>query len=145
MPINRRKFCQYTLLGALGAILSPRRLFAATRKDSDATRRLCGKCTVEVVRCQCFSELQGRYLSDPEAGPCSRFNVGDKITVTPDNLEATKNSSICPHAWRSLEPYIMAALSQGEAAECSPALKETQAVISCPDGTRPVIFKVTAG
>lgn len=108
------------------------------------SRRLSGSCRIDVVRCNCFTDLQGCYLDDPEAGPCTRFKPGDTLTLTPANLDEMKSRRICPQAWRVMEPYVMAALNAGETKECNPALKDTQAVVCCPDGTRPVIFKITA-
>lgn len=141
MSTDRRNFCRYVLLSAAALMLKPATLLAAPGKR----KRLSGSCSIEVVRCQCFNELQCRYLSDPEAGPCPRFRVGDRILIDPTNVDsAVEDNLICPHAWTALRPYIMAALSQGEAVECTPALSENQAIVSCPDGTRPVIFKVTA-
>lgn len=141
MDVTRRKFCRVSFLGALGLIFMPRKALASSGDET----RLSGRCIVEVLRCQCFSDLQGRYLDDPEVGPCSHFHVGDKIEITPDNLQALKNSGrICRQAWHTLEPYIMAALATGSTSECAPAQNISQAIVSCPDGTRPVIFKVTA-
>jgi len=141
--MDRRKFCRYSLLTAAAVILKPGRILGATRQSGP---RLSGNCRIEVVRCQCFDELQCRYLNDPEAGPCPRFKVGDIIDITPENISTFAHSShFCPQAWRALEPYVMAALSQSETEECAPALSDNEAIISCPDGTRPVIFKVTAG
>lgn len=122
----------------------PERALGATARRSRRSA-LAGRCSIEVVRCQCFTELQGRYLDDPEAGPCDCFKVGDRIDITPANIdEMCRSKRMCPHAWRVLEPYVMAALSVGATKECAPASESTQAVVSCPDGTRPVIFKLTA-
>lgn len=141
MNFSRRKFCQVSLLGAIAALFTPRR--AAAMAVSRGSLR--GRCRVEVIRCQCFEELQGCYLDDPEAGPCPRFKVGDSFEVTPSNLEQMRcGKRVCPQAWRALEPYVMASLSADETADCAPAITDTQAVVSCPDGTRPVIFKVTS-
>lgn len=142
--ISRRKFCTLSALASLALLLTPRRAKAAISEDG-GTKNLRGRCRIDVLRCNCFTDLQGRYLDDPEAGPCSHFKVGETIEITPRNLEALlKEGRICPNAWHSLEPYVMAALSAGETDDCAPAAKVTEAVVSCPDGTRPVIFKVSA-
>ncbi len=142
MSTDRRSFCRYALISAAALLWKPATLFASV---SPKKPRMAGKCQVEVVRCQCFDELQCRYLSDPEAGPCQRHKVGDKFEINPLNLDSFAHGEhICPNAWRALKPYVMAALSQGETTECAPALSDNQAIVSCPDGTRPVIFKVTA-
>lgn len=141
MNVNRRQFCKFSFLGIIAALFTPGKVLGSVARRGS----LSGECMVEVVRCQCFSDLQGRYLDDPEAGPCRHFAVGEKIRITPDNLCSLKESGkICPQAWKVLEPYVMAALSAGETTECSPALKPNNALICCPDGTRPVIFKLTA-
>ena len=141
--ITRRKFCTLSALASLALLFTPRRARAAAQ-GSDM-KRLRGRCRIDVLRCNCFTDLQGRYLDDPEAGPCSHFRVGETIEITPRNIEALlKERRICPNAWHSLEPYVMAALSAGETDDCAPASKVTEAVVSCPDGTRPVIFKVSA-
>lgn len=139
MSLTRRNFCKISVLTALGLIFVPKRAQASEHP------RLRGGCRMEVVRCNCFHDLQGCYLDDPEAGPCTRYSAGDTIMITPDNLERLRSSGrICPQAWSALKPYVMAALSAGETSECAPANLPTQAIISCPDGTRPVIFKLTA-
>ncbi|MCM1348584.1 MAG: TIGR04076 family protein [Firmicutes bacterium] len=138
--ISRRRFCKFSLLGSLAAIMIPRRAFGAV---CGVASPMGGRCRVEIIRCQCFEELQGRYLNDPEAGPCSRYKVGDVVQISPGNFQETKER-FCPNAWRVLEPYVLAALRSGATKECAPAEESTQAIVSCPDGTRPVIFKVTA-
>lgn len=139
MSLTRRNFCKISALAALGLIFTPR------RTQASAPRHLKGSCRMEVVRCNCFHDLQGCYLNDPEAGPCTRYSAGDTLMITPDNLEELRKSGrICPQAWNALRPYVLAALSAGETVECAPASIPTQAIISCPDGTRPVIFKLTA-
>lgn len=139
MALTRRNFCKISALAALGLIFTPRRAQAS----SQPARK--GACRMEVVRCNCFHDLQGCYLDDPEAGPCTRYAAGDSLLITPENLEHLRSSGrICPQAWNVLKPYVMAALSAGETSECAPAGSPTQAIISCPDGTRPVIFKLTA-
>ncbi len=141
MDITRRRFCKLSALAAFAMTVIPEKLFA-----SPGTKvRLSGRCSIDVIRCQCFTDLQCRYLDDPEAGPCARFHVGDRIEITPENVRSMVSSGkICPQAWRALEPYVMAALSPNPTEECAPALTDNQAIVSCPDGTRPVIFKVTA-
>lgn len=139
MSLTRRNFCKISALAALGLIFTPR------RAQASAEPRLKGGCRMEVVRCNCFHDLQGCYLDDPEAGPCTRYSAGDSLLITPDNLGQLRASGrICPQAWNVLRPYVMAALSAGETTECAPSGLPTQAIISCPDGTRPVIFKLTA-
>lgn len=129
------------MLGAIGAMFAPGRLMAG----AGSRLSLSGRCRVEVIRCQCFSDLQGRYLEDPDPGPCGRFRVGDSFEITPSNFSAfCKEGRMCQNAWRVLEPYVLAALSEGETVECASAMSRNQAVVCCPDGTRPVVFKVTA-
>lgn len=141
MNSSRRQFCKLSLISAIAALFAPSRAFGSL----SSTRPMRGRCRIEVIRCQCFQELQGRYLTDPEAGPCTHFSVGDTIEITPADLDTLKESGkICPNAWRALEPYVMAALSCHVTSECAPAEHETEAIVSCPDGTRPVIFKVTS-
>lgn len=141
MDLNRRKFCKASAFGAIAMALSPGRIFASASEN----KHLSGRCTIEVLRCNCFHDLQCRYLDDPEAGPCPKFHVGDKIEITPGNLRAVMESGkICSQAWDLLRPLVMAALTSGETRECNPAQATNEAIVSCPDGTRPVIFKVTA-
>lgn len=141
--LSRRKFCKLSALASIGLLLFPHR--ASSAKNYITKNEMRGKCRIDIVRCNCFSDLQGRYLDDPEAGPCTKFKVGQSIIITPDNIQSIERSDIvCANAWRILKPYVIAALAAGETTECAPASKTTQAVVSCPDGTRPVIFKVTA-
>lgn len=141
MIFSRRHFCRLTALASISLMLMPKRALATTQN-----RSLRGSCRIEVLRCNCFTELQSRYLDDPEAGPCSRFKVGEKFIIDARSLKRFEEEKcpFCRQAWNALRPYVMAALSAGETTECAPASAQTQAVIACPDGTRPVIFKVTA-
>lgn len=86
------------------------------------------KISVMVLRRECFDDLQSRYLCDPESGPCRRFATGSSF-----NLDLYKMpSDFCPRAWYAIKNAVeKGACSAGESL-----------IVSCPDGTRPVIFKV---
>lgn len=139
MSVTRRHFCKIFGLSVLGLSAAPLPALAATERFT-----MSGQCRIEVLRCECFDDIQGRYLNDPEAGRCKHFKVGDTILVTPDNFARfDAGKGICPKAWSVLRPYALAALTDSHIDACAPAAANAEAIVCCPDGTRPVLFKVS--
>ena len=113
---SRRDFLRSTA-AAVALMCVPRPLRAA-----GPDRRV--RCTV--LRRECYADLQGLLLDDPETGPCSRFVTGQTLTLSLASCPA----GFCERAWRAIADAV-------SAGGCS-----SPAVVSCPDGTRPVIFRI---
>lgn len=135
--MNRREFCKTISLATLGALL-PARLLAMTRKPEPLADHM-PKCCLTVLRCECFSDLQSRYLDDPESGPCPIFSAGRKFTVS-DSQQWPEG--FCPKAWESVRHHVAAILT-GTDERCGASTADRSVIACCSDGTRPVIFKIT--
>lgn len=87
---------------------------------------------VTVIRKECYEDIQSLYLDDPEAGPCEVFGVGGCMEFAPD---AVCPGSFCRMAWNT----IVGCVNSSRACE---EMRENVRLVACPDGSRPVIFKV---
>jgi uncharacterized repeat protein (TIGR04076 family) len=69
------------------------------------------------------------------SGPCPVFKEGQVFHVD-DNMP----SDFCPYAWDTIFPYIITIRANGNFREWyeEPGV----AVACCPDGLRPVVFKI---
>lgn len=125
--MDRRNFCKIALLAAGTVGLGKLNLNASALPSAVRPGR-----SLTVLRRACFPDLQALYLDDPECGPCEEFVTGQTFDISggcPENF--------CPRAWSAIEQ----ALSQS--AICSENNDgERVVIVTCPDGTRPVIFKV---
>lgn len=128
--MKRRDFLKFTALTSLFAALP------ASLKAAGSTSRM-PRCRVEVVRRECYMDLQSLYLDDPEAGPCPAMKCGDCFEVT---AGGTCPDGFCPKAWKSISAVIAGRMAcpGGGAADAAAGT----AVVSCPDGSRPVIFRI---
>lgn len=122
--MNRRDFCKLAAGVTLVASLAPSRLMAAVSR-----RR---SCVVSVLRCECHDDLQSRFASDPEGGPCPLLKVGMSWRV--DGRVQVVPHGMCPKAWQSICGHLA-----GDMDACSGS---SGVIVSCPDGIRPVIFKI---
>ncbi|MCM1162660.1 MAG: TIGR04076 family protein [Muribaculaceae bacterium] len=87
---------------------------------------------VTVLRRACFPDLQDLYLEDPESGPCDSFATGETFDISNGCPPG-----FCPRAWSAIQRAI------DDASHCPGNPGENGTIIaSCPDGTRPVIFKI---
>ena len=127
--MQRRSFCKIAAL-ALGSIaLSSTGMKASTISSPGSFR-------VTVMKRECYLDLQSLYLDEPDAGPCDEFVTGETFEfLTPT---AACPEGFCPKAWSA----ILQAASSLEACPKSGAEDGRVALVSCPDGTRPVIFKI---
>lgn len=136
--MNRRHFCKMASLavGALGlsgldanaAILSTRRV-----RPSGPLPTLAARCLITVERCECYVDLQSLYLDDPEEGPCRAFNTGETFRL---DASAECPKEFCPKAWRVVCEAV------GENGACAATLRSGLKLVTCPDGTRPVVFRI---
>ena len=136
--MNRRHFCKIASLavGALSltglegnaAVLSTRRI-----RKSEQLPVLPAACRVIVERCECYEDLQSLYLDDPEEGACRAFSAGEAFELLA-GAECPKN--FCPKAWRTVCDTV------GENGGCAATLRNGLKLASCPDGSRPVVFRI---
>lgn len=135
--MNRRKFCKIASL-ALGAVVLDALPAIASGKDgvgemSVSSRRLTTRCRVTVLRRECHIDLQSLFLDDPDSGPCSLLRSGEEF-----NLAA---NDVCP---REFCPRLWSLICQefNDSVYCNVGRNGAVKIISCPDGTRPVIVRV---
>lgn len=136
--MDRRHFCKIASLaaGALGLSSLPAIASQNDGRQQQPSSRLKPMphpgCRLTVIRRECHSDLQALFLDDPETGPCSLFESGDEFHFRSGDLCP---SGFCPRLWSSL----CATLEQNS---CSKALTHDAFLLSCPDGTRPVIVRI---
>lgn len=124
--MNRRNFCKISALSA-GALLagvlegkaSP---LSHSLSETGGLRR---RARITVIRRECYQDLQSLYLDDPECGPCRMFATGQSFDVSGSGCPR----GFCRKAWASLDGCL-----DGDGGKVK--------IAACPDGTRPVIFKV---
>ena len=118
---------------------------------------------VTVLDKKCYPELQEAYCTNPNAGPCSCYNVGDeflfyregqkqgfnymgmdtlvKTAGDPESVAGGPKRPHCVEAWDAISRYIYAGL-QGGSIMRGWMKEENTMIACCNDGTRPVIFKI---
>lgn len=125
--MDRRRFCKIAALTAGAFTLGP---LASRAGGSVHTMPRRGR--VRVLRRECFTDLQSLYLDDPERGACDAFNPGEEF-----DLSGGRPEGFCPRAWECITRSVE------EATHCPRNPGENGVIVtSCPDGTRPVIFRV---
>lgn len=135
--MNRRNFFKISTAAAVASAI-PLTAAAAASQPGDRPRR----CRVTVLRRECFSDLQSRFLDEPDSGPCPMFHTGQQFEIQPGNIEdLIARGEFCPKAWRC----ICDRLSEDGNKQCegrpNPEDSNTS-IVCCNDGTRPVVFKV---
>lgn len=118
------------------------------------------KCKLTVLDKKLYPELQAQYCTDPQAGACPYYNVGDSFVFEryggEDNFfhvgigtltsagETGFGSPAMPHCselWDAISRYIYTALQGGSIMRGW--MRDERVMIGCcSDGTRPVIFKL---
>lgn len=136
--MDRRRFLKVGSLLAAAAAVAPGRLLASVTPGS-AGAAAARRCRVTVVRRECFTDIQSRYLDDPEAGPCPRFCQGQTFTCSGGEMPR----GFCPKAWECIRSHVEAVLSDADPLLCGEAPADRSVIACCNDGTRPVIFKIT--
>lgn len=123
MKMDRRHFCKVAALAA-GAI-------GIGNIETKAAPLTAG-CKITVLRRECYEDLQNLFLDDPETGRCDIFYTGQSFIV-PAGSECPEG--FCPTAFESIKTHIDGSKN------CT---KNHPGIIlaSCPDGSRPVIFKI---
>jgi len=96
------------------------------------------RCRITVMRKVFHADLAARY-ENPIVHACG-MEVGQSFV----SVDAGRPDGLCPSAWLSLQPYVMA-LAAGAADFYDGWMKAPRsAMISCNDGFRPVSFLVEA-
>lgn len=136
--MDRRHFCKIASLaaGALGFGSLPLAASSPLSENQGKSGRLPlmpkQGCRLTVVRRECHQDLQSLFLDDPETGPCKAFKSGDEFSFAGGD---SCPDGFCPHLWES----ICMTLNRNS---CTPVLKDNTIILSCPDGTRPVIVRI---
>lgn len=99
------------------------------------------KCKITVLKRECYKDLQGKYLANPDSGPCPFFHEGQEIMVDGDKFFHMLDGTFCSEAWDCISRYVYAAL-QGGSIMRGWTNDEKMMITCCNDGTRPVIFKL---
>lgn len=105
---------------------------ASSATQGPGLSALPAACRVTVLRRECFEDLQALYLDDPDEGPCTSFKEGEKWLF---EKGATRPPEFCPRVWN----VILKSVGTGMLNCCK---GNEASVISCPDGTRPVLFLI---
>lgn len=121
------------------------------------------KVRVTVLDKKLYPDLQEAYCANPQAGPCSCYNVGDvfefyradgrddfwhgglgtlvQTNGDPDKVAGGPKLPFCSEAWDAISRYVYAGLQGGSI--MGGWMKEENTMIACcNDGTRPVIFRI---
>ena len=61
-----------------------------------------GKVKVTVIGKKCFSDLQERYLADPNAGPCPMFEIGQEFLFDGHGFQTMNEGRFCMEAWDAI-------------------------------------------
>lgn len=129
--MDRRHFCKIAALAA-GAI-------GLTRLDvkaavPNATTAISASCRVTVARRECYDDLQSLYLDDPETGRCEKFSTGDSRVF--------RKGDQCPEGFCPMAFETICKCVAGSAKCAKPVGEGLTILAACPDGSRPVIFRV---
>lgn len=129
--MDRRRFCKIGALaiGALGVGVLDAHGFAVA---SGEELRPARPFRLTVIRRECYEDMQSLYLDDPESGPCGAFESGE---VREFGRGCACPADFCRRAWAAIVGSV------NSAGACV-VMREEVLLVACPEGTRPVIFKV---
>lgn len=103
------------------------------------------KCKVTVLRKECYTDLQEKYLLNPKSGACPFYEVGQEFWfdryIGKDDFWHMGQGNHCAEAWDCISRYIYSAL-QGGSVMRKWTNDDRMMIACCNDGTRPVIFKI---
>lgn len=134
--MDRREFCRIAAL-SIGAIgLGRLECLASTSRNPTVGLPLMpADCRVDVLRRECFIDLQAEFLDDPESGACPRFKVGEKFSFAKGD---SCPDGFCPALWDA----AVGAVARARSCQHDTPLSPNQLIVACPDGTRPVIVSL---
>lgn len=134
--MDRRRFCKIGMM-ALGAVgLGRFSSLAADGKlgpDEMFSEKVSRPFRLTVIRRECYDDLQSMYLDDPESGPCEFFEVGESWDF---EVGGVCPEGFCRRAWSAVASVV------NNTAMCA-LPRAGHILVSCPDGSRPVIFRVS--
>lgn len=133
--MDRRDFCKHLLMAVGFVGLSQFKGLAAmaTHPRSAAPDASGRKYRVRVLRRLCFEDLQSVYLGNPECGRCDQVCNNTSHIISEGHACPDK---FCPLAWEAIQSRLRHGACVRSARGCN------SFIVSCPDGTRPVIFSV---
>lgn len=99
------------------------------------------KVKLTVLRKELYSDLQEKYLANPQSGKCPFFEEGQEFIIDGEEFFRNMHGKFCAEAWDCISRYIYAGL-QGGAFMRGWTKDEKVMITCCNDGTRPVIFKL---
>lgn len=139
--MNRRQFCKIASLAAAAVGLNP--IEASGLAPSGAPQvlpslpksdgRIAASCRVSILRRECHIDLQSLFLDDPDSGPCPNFTSGETFIF---KAGEKCPAGFCQRLWETICSWANAG------SRCARDLRSSTTIISCPDGTRPVIVRV---
>ena len=100
------------------------------------------KCKVTVIDKQYNSELAKQYLTDPQAGKCPDFEVGQEFLFDVESYGSMNHGNFCTEAWDAISKYIWTCMRGGSPMEAGWYKDERVVIACCNDGIRPVVFKI---
>lgn len=99
------------------------------------------KVKITVLKREYYQDLADKYLLDPHFGKCDKFYEGQEFIVGLQDYFDMMRCQFCSEAWDALSRYIYTAL-QGGTPMADWSNDDNIMVVCCPDGVRPVIFKL---
>ena len=99
------------------------------------------KVKITVIDKKCYTDLQEKYLANPQSGPCGAFEVGQEFIIDGHGYQTMNEGHFCMEAWDAINRYVYAAL-QGGSIMKGWTNDEKMMIACCNDGTRPVMFKI---
>ncbi len=96
-----------------------------------------GRCKITVLKTLYFKDLADEYPPH-EKGPCEMLKEGDVYYTTgPHGVDMPEG--FCPPAWMAIAAYVNVLACGGRVYG-----RDDVHVTACPDGVRPVIFRMEA-
>lgn len=104
-----------------------------------AEEKPAGKVKIMVLRCfrpeEVFKDPPVKAKGE-QVGPCPVYEKGQIFYLEDDQ----RPEGFCDHAWNSIWPYTLTLRHQGDFHEWYE--EPSVCVVCCPDGLRPVVFKL---
>jgi uncharacterized repeat protein (TIGR04076 family) len=95
---------------------------------------------ITVLKREHYPDLVEQYAK-PGLGLCPRHQEGDVF----ESKSGGKPEGLCDDAWRAMQHYVFALAAQASDIYEDRWLKSQKVIINtCPDGFRPVVFKLEA-
>ncbi len=96
------------------------------------------RCKITVLRVEFYKDIVDEYITVPNWGPCPMMKEGD-VFYTGGQFGSDMPEGFCVTAWWAIEKQCMALAWGGKVLGI-----DERHIVCCPDGVRPVIFKIEA-